>query len=240
VANPSAAAIVDTPVLFYDRLTHRQPRTPNFKKCGWNVNQPEYDATKGAWIHDVDSYWWGAPDVGKDIATASVFVDTGTKHGVIFFGELVGTIPGHIYENGSPQECHAGYGVGTVDKNGKRAGEPGYLGQAACAHGQLDASWQATGPGAGSIGGYCWIYDPSDLIAVANGSAAPWSPVFTDEFLISSIPDCTIPSQTFAYRTYAGAWYDPLTKRIYLSAKEADMEGCCAPVPRIHVFQVNA
>jgi len=240
LTNTGDCAITDTPILYYDRLTHRQPRTPNYKNCGWNVNSPEYDATKGAWIHQPDSYWWGAPEVGKDIATSGVFVDTGTKHGVLFFGQLVGTIPGHVYENGSPQECHTWYGVGAVDKNGKRPGDPGYFGGAACAHGQLDPTWRATGPGAGTIAGYCWIYDPSDLIAVANRSAAPWSPVFTEEFMISSIPDCTIPSQTMNIRTYGGAWYDALTKRIYVSATEADMEGCCAPVPRIHVFQVNA
>jgi hypothetical protein len=239
VGNPSDYAISDTPLLFYDRLSHRQPRTPNYKRCGWNSNQPEYDATKGAWIHEVDNYWWGAPEVGKDIATASVFVDTGTKHGLLFFGQLVGTVAGHTYENGSPQECHSWYGVNAVDKNGKRQGDPGYNGANSCPHGQNDPTWQATGPGAGTIAGYCWIYDPSDLIPVANRSADPWSPVFTEEFLISSITDCTIPTLTPRIRCYGGAWYDPLTKRIYVSDSEVDKEGCCAYVPRIHVFQVN-
>jgi hypothetical protein len=232
-------AISDVPLLHFPN-EHRQRRLiegVNFKLCDWVV---QYDATQGAVVTDPEPIFGGA--VGRttrDNSTCAVMVDTGTKRGVVFFGQLVDTIAGHVYENGSPQIAHSWYGTNTIDKNGKRAGDEGYLGPNCCPHGQVDIVHLATGQGGGTIVGYCWIFDPADLANVANRSIRPWEPDPVAAFRISSIQDCDIPDQIKVHRQYGGAWFDEVSKRIYLSAASYDTEGCCSPVPRIHVFQVQ-
>ena len=71
-----------------------------------------------------------------------------------------------------------------------------------------------------------WAYDAEELLAVKNGSKAPWDAV---PYAIWSFD---LPFQTES-RSLAGAAYDPATQRIFLSQRFGDGE-----LPVVHVFQV--
>jgi hypothetical protein len=74
---------------------------------------------------------------------------------------------------------------------------------------------------------FVYAYDAKDLVAVKNGQKAMWQvvPYATWEF--------DLPFQ-YAQRVLPGVAYDPLTKRIYMTAANADVYK-----PIVHVFRVD-
>ncbi len=75
---------------------------------------------------------------------------------------------------------------------------------------------------------FVYAYDANDLVAVKNGSKAPWQivPYATWTF--------DLPFQ-YGQRVIEGAAYDPATKRIFLTAGNGDGDK-----PLVHVFRVDA
>ncbi len=171
-----------------------------------------------------------------DTANTAVWIETATKRGAVFIGQMVDTIPGHNYDGtvDSQSICHNFYGVNTVPLSG--GSDP----VNSCAHGEVDSAWQATGPGAATRNNQVWIFDPHDLIAVAQGSVPAYTPISTAEFPISDIQNCTIPQAVARNNQFNGAFYEPTMKKLFIAEQNGDVEGCCAFVPRIHVFAVNA
>jgi hypothetical protein len=143
----------------------------------------------------------------------------------------VDTIGGHDYQHGMTI-AHNWYGTNTKPAN---PGDPGN----SCPHGQIATSSLATGPGAGSLAGQAWIYNPDDLIAVALGNANTYDPNPASTFRISSIPNCTISEESAMCYKFNGCYFDAATNKLFLAESQADHEGCCAFMPRVHVFQVT-
>jgi hypothetical protein len=234
VVSNSNASIVTQALLDYD-INNPQPRNVSgLILCTWNCglrNPPagcsgNYDSTKGGAMSPAAPYFSGANPGSSlllDWMDTCSWIDTGSKRGIVQFGQLIDTIPGHVYEDGGGV-CHSWYGPGT------------------CVHGQVDATHPATGPGAGTLASTVWIWDPNDLVAVAKGSASPHSPLPRSTCLVTQLANAGsigagINGTGGKYR-WGQSHYDPVTGKLFVSEKMVDAYGCCTFVPRIHVFQV--
>jgi hypothetical protein len=227
------AAITVQTLLDYD-IRHPQPRdVSGLRLCQWNCTthpqsdcQGIYDSAKGGTLTTPAPFFSGSNPGGSyllDWMDTCCWIDTGSRRGIIQFGQLVDTIPGHVYEDGGGI-CHNWYGPGT------------------CAHGQVDASHPATGPGAGSLASTVWIWDPDDLVAVAMGHAAPYTALPRTTCLVTELAGAGsigagISGTGGKYR-WGQSHYDPVTGKLFVSEPNHDKYGCCTFVPRMHVFQV--
>jgi hypothetical protein len=160
-----------------------------------------------------------------DWMDTAAWIDTETLRGIVQFGQLVDAIQGHVYEDGGVRS-HSWYGGGT------------------CPHGQIDHNHPSTGPGAGTLASMCWIWDPNDLIAVAQGTRTPHDITPTTTCRINALPQAApigpgLNGSGGRYR-WGQAHYDPITKKLFVSEFNRDQYGCCTFVPRIHVFKVGA
>lgn len=188
-------------IILHD-LDHPQSRDARYKVCGWNVR---YDCSKGTYITPGTQVFGGPePSAGEnDTMNACVWVDLPDKHGLLYFGQLV-TTPAGYRASGDPDGLvHMGYGdLGATAKPGS------------CCHGQDDPFWQATGPFAHYRVPMGWIYNPTDLIASAQGQAALWSRTPATSFQWKSL----VPQLADRYASFvwgAGAVFDAPTRRIY-------------------------
>jgi hypothetical protein len=149
------------------------------------------------------------------------WIDTPTKHGVLFLGQLVDTIEGYPYPNGETK-THLWYG------------------QNPCCHGQDGRPvYMATGPGAGTIVNYAWIYDPVDLGRVASGELQPWQVVPPSVFKAHTMGNFTRERRHRLY-AFGGMWYDEMSNLLFVV--ECDREKPPASMewqPVIHVFGIQ-
>ena len=183
---------------------HRQSRDTRYKHEDFNV---KYDCAAGVKM-TAGTAEWGGPDLGAgtgDTMSACAWVDLPDKQGLLYFGQLVTTPAGYSAPGDPDGMVHMGY-----------AALPGSPPQ--CCHGQTDPFFQATGPWAHYRVPMGWIYNPDDLAATAQGSAALWS---------------RVPTSTFAWKNYVpqlndrynsgmfgtGAVFDRATRRIYVSIR---------------------
>jgi hypothetical protein len=90
-----------------------------------------------------------------------------------------------------------------------------------------DPSNNSKGEHAYPYRGYVWAYDANDLAAVKTGSKQPWQVVPYATWELTALGN--VP-----YWGIGGAAWDPTTKRIYLSEKNADGER-----PIVHVYVVQ-
>ena len=84
-----------------------------------------------------------------------------------------------------------------------------------CCHDQDDPYWNATGPGTHYRRQKGWIYDPADLIKVAEGTVDPWGVTPMHEFGFEDI--WPVAATRVRPGGVGGATFDPETRRIYLS-----------------------
>jgi len=227
-------SIITQALLDYD-INNPQPRdVSGLRLCQWNCTtnpvagcSGPYDSSKGGSLSMPAPYFSGANPGGGyllDWMDTCAWIDTGTKRGIVQFGQLVDTIPGHNYEDGGGV-CHNWYGPGT------------------CSHGQVDVSHSATGPGAGTLASKVWIWDPNDLIPVSDGLASPHSPLPRTTCLVTELSGAGsigagINGTGGKYR-WGQAQYDAVSGKLFVSEANHDGYGCCTFVPRIHVFQIT-
>lgn len=227
--------VMTLPLLDYD-VRNPQPRdVSGLLLCDWNCKanpmppgcSSVYDSSMGGTLISPQPYFSGSKPGNSyllDWMDTCAWIDTGSKRGIVQFGQLADTIPGYQYTDGGGI-CHNWYG-GT-----------------ACVHGQVDVSHPATGPGAGTLASKVWIWDPNDLIAVAQGQATAYSALPTSTCLVNELAGASGLAAGMAGSGNKYRWgqshYDPVTGKLFVSETKADKYGCCSPVPRIHVFQIT-
>ena len=197
--------------LIYHDINTKQRRDTNYSYCDYNV---KYDASKGGYIHP------GSPEFTLiDTISAAAWIDLPTKHGVVFFGQLATTIPGFRYADGGGS-CHVWYGVPT------------------CVHGQTGAPISTgTGPAAGTMAPYLWVYDPADMALAAQGRVKPSS--FDPASVIPVSTISTISGQANALYMFGGAYFDVLTGLLFVS--QIAIDWTASPYesqPIVHVFKI--
>jgi hypothetical protein len=198
--------------LIYHDINNKQRRDTNYNYCDYNV---KYDASQGGYIHA------GTPEFTLiDTMSAAAWIDLPTKHGVVFLGQLASTLPGFRYGDGGTT-CHVWYGVPT------------------CVHGQSGAPVsQGTGPAAGTMVPYLWVYDPADLVQSAQGRVKPWSFDPSSVIPVSSISTMSGPAN--AWCMFGGAYFDALTSTLFVS--QIAIDWTASPYesqPVVHVFKIR-
>lgn len=240
-------------ILFHD-ITHPQARDQNWAICSWSksgdAGHQHYDCRLNNYIDQGPATWSGpvgATYTEEDSASGAVWVDTPTKHGLVFFGQLITTPTGYTPPGGS-QWVHAWYGNPThASATGSTAA--GYE-DGKCCHGQGDSWWGATGPGAHYRVPHSWIYDPADLIAPAQGSADPWSVTPTEVKQWTDAGDGLISWPLVERRSNRSGfisqpYYDAANQLIYVMLRKQDTTsayGNALPSirqPMVLVFQVS-
>ncbi len=202
---------MDCQRLIYHDINCKQARDANFLYCDWHV---PYDSSLGGQTSP------GAPIFTSiDQISAAVWIDTPTKHGVLFFGQLATTIPGYAYGGGDTQ-THMWYGP-TV-----------------CPHGQNAApAAESVGDAAGTVVPYLWIYAPEALAQAAQGAIDPWAVA----------PASVVPMQTLAPGwvkadvgyMFGGAYFDAETRLLFVSQLKVDWTNVYEPSPVVHVLTLT-
>ena len=210
VPGTSHASIACQRLIYHD-IDNKQRRDANYKVCDWNV---KYDATKGATLRP------GVPEFQPlDTMSAAAWVDLPTKHGVVFFGQLVTTIPGYAYGGGDTM-THVWYGPPV------------------CVHGQN--GWGVSvsvGPATGTSVPYLWVYDPADLALAAQRRVNPWSFDPTSVIPVNTISP--IPAKANALYMFGGAYFDADTSSLFVSQVGVDPTNPYESQPVVHVFKIR-
>lgn len=216
-------------LIFHD-LDHRQKRDTRYKACGWAT---PYQCAGGATLEAGIPLFGGPRPASNsdDTMSSCVWIDLPDKHGLLYFGQLVGTPQGYTAPGDPDGLTHQWYGAAFHNSS------PSGITQACC-HNQDDPYWNATGPGTHYRVAKGWIYNPTQLIDTARGSAALWSRTPTSEFEWAG----KLPSANGRIRPgfFSGSVFDPLTKRIYIVLN--DVDAVTAPPrarPAIGVFEVR-
>ena len=218
---PSVAAIS----LIQHDVNHKKTRDTRYAQCHW-VSQ--YNCSLGYNITDATTDWAG-PDaaVGEnDTCKWAVWIDTPTKHGILFGGQLTRTPDDYVSDKDPNGLLHMWYG------NSEHAAisGPGFD-DFACCHNQADPWWGTTGPASGFRQPMGWIYNPDDLVGTAAGTTNPWALTpTTDAFQwkdlapgslldlappTSNTDKSTTPPDAFG----TGAFFDSVTNRLYIPWK---------------------
>ena len=97
-----------------------------------------------------------------DCVNSSVWIEGPNKHGVVYMGQLAKTVASQSASYGTYGRNHSWYGPG----QGINAGV-----SKMCAHGITDVRYGnvATGPETATMQSAMWIYDPTDMVASAQG-----------------------------------------------------------------------
>ena len=155
---------------------------------------------------------WGGPDPGSggdDSISTAVWIETPTKHGLLYFGTLVEAPPGYVPPGSDPDgQPHMWYGASehNTSPNGQLK---------CCCHDQDDPYWNATGPA-------------SHYRRPEGGSTIP--PTLSRPPRATSIRGGSRRAHEFGFEGIwpvaatrvrpggvGGSIFDPETRRIYLS-----------------------
>jgi hypothetical protein len=224
-ATSSSWALANHGLLLHD-MDHRQARDTRYKTCGWNT---KYDCRAGSFIQPGTGFFSGAdPAAGQDDTMSScAWIDLPDKRGLLYFGQLVTTPDGYRAPGDADGFVHLWYGDPF-----RSDGSPAKT----CCHGQDDPWWGATGPGAHYRVPMGWIYDPADLVATAQGSAALWSRVPTSTFQWRSY----VPQIEPRYATpFGGAAFDAASRRLYVVLRHDRLTYPPHARPVVMVFEIR-
>ena len=97
---------------------------------------------------------------------------------------------------------------------------------------------RGTGPAAGTMVPYLWVYDPSDVALAAQGLFKPSSFEPTSAIPVSSIS--TMSGQANAMYMFGGAYLDALTSSLFVS--QVAIDWTASPFesqPVVHVFNIR-
>jgi hypothetical protein len=244
--------------LLYHPSSNPQARNTKVVVCGSNTPNTPYDAALpgcagGAHVGTGNGLWGnaGASSVSAFLENtcACVWIDGPSKQGVLFIGEMPMTVSmangftqDFPYDGTDATNCHYAYQAGNLD------GSPATK----CCHGQtLTPAWAATGPGAGTVVSYYWIYSPEHFKQVLSGGNT-YDPTPTAEglgYLFGSatgslaeiLSAATRPagSSKLGQLAIGGAWFDSTNKLLFVSQVAAYGDSAFDQLPVIHVFQVN-
>lgn len=223
---------IENPWVFLHDSDHPQARDSNYKICFWwrsgDPGSQHYNCTINNHIEPGTAVWggriFGLVNENDSIA-GSVWIDTATKRGLLFFGQLVTTPTGYTPPGSDPDGLvHTGYGDPTHATTNGTTGA-GYE-DGKCCHGQDDPYWGATGPFAHYKVPHAWCYDPEDLVDSATGAADLWSrtPAWVHQFVDGSgnIVFPEVPSNQMRSGFFGGPVFDPDTHRLYAVIHDMD------------------
>jgi hypothetical protein len=158
--------------------------------------------------------------VAFDAITACAWVQTGSKEGLVMFGQIADVVPGINY--GSDNVPHMWYGP--MDNP--------------CAHGQNSTVGSGTGPKCGSMVPYTWIYSADSLGQAARGAVHPGTVVEAYSAPLHNIAP-TIAYPIVSNFTLGGAAFDAASGLLFLCEIQADrVTNPYEPRPVIHVFEI--
>ena len=244
-SDPSHITIPTTHLIYSD-LDHPQPREHDVDECGWTHygetdaygDQPQWNPVqdgRGCTPHEElcgESHRPFTTFTPIDNISAAAWIDGPTKHGLVMIGQLARTMPDYAGEYGSLGRCHVWYGPAQQFGVHKL-----------CAHGQNDTRYghAGTGPSTTTMQSSLFIYDPAELAKVVSGEVSPVVlPPAVDAADLSLIAHQGTPFPqlvTGGFCVYGGAWYEPTSELLFVSAVAAEWQGEWRPV--IHAFQVR-
>ncbi len=103
--------------------------------------------------------------------------------------------------------------------------------------GVTDHCWGGQGPHAQGFDARWWIYDPATLNQVKNGAINSWEAKPAYEF------DPTVAIHSFQMKCSkdfgSGMYFDPDTRKLYVTAREGDISRPYRYLELVHVFFVN-
>jgi hypothetical protein len=163
------------------------------KICG-NLSGSEYPAYTCPYDPDTapiqdSTHFFGTQqiDVGEtDSIPFALFFDNGTKWGIINFASLADTPTGYMStivangwdDDGIVHRGYANYARGSLDVNGDVTTWP----NSTCCHGQVDSTWQSTGPWTPCREKFLYLYSPDTYAAsIATGNLAHMNGTAPDE-----------------------------------------------------------
>lgn len=237
--------ITPTSLVQHD-LSHKKTRDTRYKTCGWTSNA--YNCALGQPLTAGTSDWGGTDSATaeSDNVIWACWIDTPTKHGLLFGGYLCTTPTGYTAPGDADGYVHKWYGNYV---HGTASGS-GYADNACC-HGQPDPYWGSTGPGNHYVHPLGWIYNPNDLAGPAAGTVNPWALTpTTDAFEWKSVApgsalDTAPPTNTTDRASGLGtgmwgpgAFFDSATRRLYVPAMGDRATTAGQVRPLIMVFSV--
>lgn len=251
VANSTAAnttgnntyAISGTTLIYTD-ITNPQARIADCDGCGWTHygetnafgHQPQLNTTQNGSGCTVDGDLCGVTlaSLGPvfnsvDKFTGATWIDGASKQGLVYIGQLARTLAGYTYAGNGRN--HVTYGPNQGP------------GLALCPHGQNGLNYNTgTGESTTTMMSALYIYDPADLLAVANGTKSNIGLVpATDGYDMSLISHsgAAFPQLAGGLYAYGGCWFEPASKLFFVTQTNADVTNPYEPQPIVHVFSVN-
>jgi hypothetical protein len=250
-ADTLSSTSISAKTAIYHGMDNPQARNTHYRFCGPTAPNQAFDASLGACpsgqvlsrsddgqpstpsgvpgpfpVFGLSQKHYPGIGVTLDWIDCMCWISGPAKQGVLAFGQLAETIStangfsfNKTYSGHDPTHCHVGYGSNP------------------CCHGQQDPTFEATGPFAGSLVHYGWIYDPADLTRILSGTLSPHGASPTATFHMRDIAS-GIPEERLRKYAFGGAWFDQSTRRLYLSERGRYMDGYDL-LPVVHVFDVN-
>lgn len=209
VGNQSVRSVTSR-LLAHHTLSDPEARTTNFDICDGYTPAAATPAT---------NFWGGGGQI-LDWVDQGIWIDNGTKHGIVGMGQWIDAIPGYDYP-GSDTKPHSWYGPDT------------------CGHGH-DARplYQGTGPGATTVVDMLYISDPMNAIAVKNGLMAPGSNNLASHAQLPEISSYPFAARRDTLDKVGGMFFDETTNLLYVSIKNDYSNWIGHRVPYMMVFSV--
>jgi hypothetical protein len=249
--NGNAWAVANPQVCLFYPSSNPQARNTNVVVCGSNSPNDPFNAQLGDCAsghhqsvgNGLCGNGAGASSVSAFLenTTACVWIEGPNKQGVLFLGEMPETVSiangfskDYVYGGTDPGHCHYAY-----------------QGSPLCCHGQdLQPAWSATGPGAGTIVSYYWIYNPDFFIGVVRGQTQSFALTPSSSGHAYSLGGGSIAEVLSAFDyppgashlgqlAIGGAWYDPVGKYLFVTQVGVYGDGGHDQLPVVHVFSVN-
>jgi len=209
VGNQSVRSITSR-LLAHHTISDPEPRTTNFDLCDGYTAAPATPAT---------NFWGGGGQI-LDWVDQGIWIDNGTKHGIVGMGQWIDAIPGYDYP-GSDTKPHSWYGPDT------------------CAHGHVATPlYQATGPAATTVVDMLYISDPMNAISVKNGLMAPGANNLASHAQLPEISSYPFSARRDTLDKVGGMFFDATTNLLYVSFKLSYVNGIGHFPPFMAVFSV--
>jgi hypothetical protein len=209
VNNQSISSITSR-LLAHHPIGNKEPRVTTFDICDGYTSAPAYAA----------SNVWGGDGQILDWVDQGIWIDNGTKHGIVGMGQWCAAIPGFDYP-GSDTRPHNWYGPDT------------------CAHGHVATPlYQGTGPACSSVVDMLYISDPMNAIAVKNGLMAATDNNITYNAQLPEITNYPFSAKRDTLDKVGGMFFDSTTNLLYVSFKLSYSNAIGHTVPFMAVFSV--
>lgn len=228
-SHPATTSLDTSTLAVRQYRTSERPMTQE----GYPITYASNDGTWSNGASAVSSAWASQ----LDEARGAVWVDTGTKHGVVYFSILTDSPPWFSSPGDPDGLTHYGYG----DPEGTAYGRPLNY----CCHGQEDSSWGATGPFATVRTPWVHIVNPDELIPVSAGTRSPHEVPIAHSVRMKTQWPTFSDSCTSAPKYGMGSWsfgqavYDSTRQYIFVAVRAVDDASVYYAQPAIAVFSVS-